>query len=161
MKVGNKEVARTVACTDPLFWKAMEKEINHLKENGAQFRKPPQSTDGKDVWVYSSRWVFTYKEDGTRKARLVVRGYEEAWDPSAEDCATDSPTLHRDSLRLIAFTAASKRWSLGAWDIRIAFLQANTVDDPDQNSRSRVVFGSEYRRGFHRSTSRRGDKTIS
>ena len=133
MKVGKGEVPRTVATSDPLFWRAMEKEIDQLKENGARFMKPPEQVNGKDIWIYSSRWVFTYKDDGTRKARIVVRGFEEAWDPNAEDCATDSPTLHKDSLRLLAFTAASRKWKLASCDIRTAFLQANTSDDPDQN----------------------------
>ena len=133
MKVGKGEVPRTVATSDPLFWKAMEKEIDQLRENGARFVKPPAQVNGKDIWIYSSRWVFTYKDDGTRKARIVVRGFEEAWDPNAEDCATDSPTLHKDSLRLLAFTAASRKWKLASCDIRTAFLQANTSDDPDQN----------------------------
>ena len=127
-KTAGKEVVRTVALGDPLFWQAMEKEIDQLTQNGAQLLPPPK--DGS--WVYSSRWVFTYKEDGTRRARLVVRGFEEAWDPNAEDCATDSPTLHRDSFRLTAFTAAHRRWRLHAWDISTAFLQAATSDDPDQ-----------------------------
>ena len=71
----SKEVPRTEALTDPLFWKAMEAEIDQLIENGTIFDSPsPQS------FVYSSRWVFTYKDDGSRKARLVVRGFEEKFD---------------------------------------------------------------------------------
>ena len=103
-----KEVPRPTALQDEQFWKAMEKEIDQLKTNGADFLPPPK--DGS--FVYSSRWVFTYKEDGTRKARLVVRGFEEADNPDSEDHATDSPTLHRDSMRLIAFTAANRCWHL-------------------------------------------------
>ena len=124
-----REIPRTEALIDPEFWEAMIREIDQLLANGAHFAKPPQ--DGA-TFVYSSRWVYTYKEDGTRKARIVVRGFEEAWNPSAEDHATDSPTLHRDSIRLIAMTAASKRWKLQSWDIKTAFQQAMTRDDPDE-----------------------------
>ena len=128
-----KEVPRTTALEDRLFWKAMEAELDQLIKNGAKLAPPP--TDSS--WVYSSRWVFTYKEDGTRKARLVVRGFEEAWDPNAEDHATDSPTLNRDSFRIIAMTAAHRKWALQAWDIKTAFQQSDTRDDPDQTKSER------------------------
>ena len=121
-----KEVPRTEALTDPLFWQAMEAEIDQLIENGTVFDVPSFGT-----FVYSSRWVFTYKDDGSRKARLVVRGFEEKFDPEAKDSATDSPTLNRHSLRLIAFTAASKKWKLTSWDVKTAFQQADTRNDPE------------------------------
>ena len=117
---------RTEALTDPLFWQAMEAEIDQLIENGTVFDVPSFGT-----FVYSSRWVFTYKDDGSRKARLVVRGFEEKFDPEAKDSATDSPTLNRHSLRLIAFTAASKKWKLTSWDVKTAFQQADTRNDPE------------------------------
>ena len=121
-----KEVPRAEALTDPLFWKAMETEIDKLVQNGTVFDFPSLG-----AFVYSSRWVFTYKDDGTRKARLVVRGFEEKFDPDAQDSATDSPTLNRHSLRLIAFTAASRKWRLCSWDVETAFQQADTRNDPE------------------------------
>ena len=122
-----REVPRVDALQDPRFWKGMEKEIDQLIANGAKFLPPPSA----DIFVYSSRWVFTYKEDGTRKARLVVRGFEEHFNPDASESSTDSPTLNRESLRLIALKAARNRWLLSSWDIRTAFQQAQTSDDPD------------------------------
>lgn len=124
-----KEIPRVDALKDQEFWRAMEREFDQLITNGCSFVKPPQAGA---KFVYSSRWVYTYKEDGTRKARVVVRGFEEAWDPSAEDHATDSPTLDRDSIRLICLTAAHHRWRVQSWDIKTAFQQAMTKDDPDQ-----------------------------
>ena len=129
-----REIPRTEALIDPEFWQAMIREIDQLIANGASFAKPP--TDGS-AFVYSSRWVYTYKEDGKRKARLVVRGFEEEWNPAAEDHATDSPTLHRDSTKLICLTAASRKWRLESWDITTAFQQAMTEDDPDETQSER------------------------
>ena len=123
-----REIPRTEALADDEFWQAMIREIDQLLANGAKFAKPP--TEG--AFVYSSRWVYTYKDDGTRKARIVVRGFEEAWNPASEDHATDSPTLNRDSIRIISLTAASKKWNLQSWDIKTAFQQAQTQDDPDE-----------------------------
>ena len=63
LKAG-REVPRPEALQDELFWKAMEAEIDQLIENGVIFDAPSE-----DEFIYSSRWVFTYKEDGSRKAR--------------------------------------------------------------------------------------------
>ena len=67
------------------------------------------------------------------KARLVIRGFEEKWlqDAEGEAPATDSPTLQRESLRLISMTAAQYCWPLQSWDIRQAFPQADTRYDPE------------------------------
>jgi hypothetical protein len=123
-----KEVDRSIALEEQGFWEAMVREIDQLIANGARICPPPGGTH----FVYSSRWVYTYKDDGTPKARLVVRGFEEAFNPASSDHATDSPTLHRDSIKLICLNAAHRVWKLQAWDIRTAFLQASTQDDPDQ-----------------------------
>jgi len=139
-----KEVPRAEAHKDPGFWAAMEAEVDELLLNGASFVVPPQN-----VWIYSSRWVFTWKEDGRRKARLVVRGYEEKW-VSTDDPATESPTLQRESLRYIAFYSAHNCTKLQAWDIKTAFQQADTRSDPEQREsgglyvRPPKVFPTKY-----------------
>ena len=52
-----KEVPRIEALQLEGFWKAMEREIDSLKENGAVFAPPPKDKDS--VFTYSSRWFFT------------------------------------------------------------------------------------------------------
>ena len=110
----------------------MEVEVDDLLANGAKFGYPPS-----DIWVYSTRWVYTWKPPPDDKAkatsRLVIRGFEEKWlqDAEGEAPATDSPTLQRESLRLISMTAAQYCWPLQSWDIRQAFPQADTRYDPE------------------------------
>ena len=72
----------------------------------------------QDQEYCTSRWVLSTKEDGTLKARLVVRGFE---DPDYENLVTDSPTCSRDSFRLILMISTSMElWENGS---RVAFLQ--------------------------------------
>ena len=63
----------------------------------------------KDLYVYEKiqeagqtaitvRWVLSTKIDGTLKARLVARGFQ---DPDAENVVKDSPTCARDTFRLL------------------------------------------------------------
>ena len=134
-----KEISKHLARKHPDFWRAMETEIDTLLSQGASFGKPP---DG--AWVFSSRWVYTWKPppDDCAKARVVIRGYEEYWllDEDGEKPATDSPTLQRETLRFICFIAAQNSWPLEDWDVKQAFPQANTRYDPESHSQSEIWF---------------------
>ena len=72
--------------------------------------------------LMSTRWVVTEKntENGrVTKARLVVRGFEEE-----NEVKSDSPTVHKESLRLFFFSAASTQgYKVHSIDIKAAFLQ--------------------------------------
>jgi len=135
----NKEIPKSVAIKSPAFLRAMESEIDDLLANGASFGVPPSST-----WVFSTRWVFTWKPppDDKAKARLVARGYEEKWlqDEDGESPVTDSPTLQRETFRLICFAAAQFGWTLQTWDIRTAFQQADTRYDPEASANEHIWF---------------------
>ena len=126
----NKEIPKTVAIKSPDFHRAMEKEMDEMIANGAKFGVPPSG-----IHVFSTRWVFTWKPppDDCAKARLVVRGYEEKWltDDTGESPVTDSPTLQRETLRLITFVSAQYSWLIESWDIKTAFQQTDTTYDPE------------------------------
>ena len=75
-----------------------------------------------------SRWVVTDKEkhDGQKqlyKARLVARGFQEREQPQS-----DSPTVAKESFKLLMAIAANNEFKLVSMDIRAAFLQAKTLD---------------------------------
>ena len=76
----------------------------------------------------TSRWVITKKEqaDGQKsdyKGRLVARGFQETSPPQS-----DSPTMRRESLKLLLAVAANEGFSLRSVDIRAAFLQAKGLE---------------------------------
>ena len=57
------------------------------------------------------------------KARLVVRGFQEKDKPQS-----DSPTVVKESLKLLIALAMNEDFELAEMDIRAAFLQAKTLD---------------------------------
>ena len=76
--------------------------------------------------LMSTRWVITEKETegvGNVKARLVVRGFEEEC-----DVKSDSPTVHKESLRLFLAAAATQNYDIHSIDIKAAFLQGQKID---------------------------------
>ena len=98
--------------------------------------------------LVDSKWVLTMKEvlpESTNpsamssksanlppkvqvpKARLVARGFQE----DVTDELTDAPTATKEALRLVAFLAAQKKWSIASIDIRTAFLQSD-VRSPNE-----------------------------
>ena len=75
-----------------------------------------------------SRWVVTAKEkhDGQKKntkARLEVCRFQETVKPQY-----DSPTVSKDSFKLLMAVAANENFRLASVDIRAAFLQSRTLD---------------------------------
>lgn len=79
-----------------------------------------------DQKLMSTRWVVTEKitENGRiTKARLVVRGFEEE-----SDVKSDSPTVHKESLRLFLGAASTQGYKVHSIDIKAAFLQGKNID---------------------------------
>ena len=72
--------------------------------------------------VLSSRWVITRKSDGSVKARLVVRGFEEQDYPQS-----DSPTASNNSLKLFFALASNECMNIRSMDVTSAFLQGEPL----------------------------------
>ncbi|CAC5410126.1 unnamed protein product [Mytilus coruscus] len=75
--------------------------------------------------LMSTRWVITEKEmNGERKvkARLVVRGFEEE-----NEVKSDSPTVHKESVRLFLAIASTSEFNIHSIDIKAAFLQGLNI----------------------------------
>jgi hypothetical protein len=77
--------------------------------------------------IVSSRWIFTVKEDGRYKARLVARGFEQKKGLTFEE--TYSPVVSNAALRLIFGIAASKNFHMMQFDIKTAFLYGEVDED--------------------------------
>ena len=75
----------------------------------------------------SSGWVVTEKlnHDGMKvknKARLVVRGFQEAEDPRS-----DSPTLSQDSLRIMMIIISNKDFEIRSLNVKNTYLQGSKI----------------------------------
>ena len=107
----------------PEIRKAKIKEIQNL-EDYEMF----ELVEDKGKECIGSRWVITQKEkhDGQKiefKARLVARGLQDKDKPQS-----DSPTVAKESLKLLLAIAANEEFELASIDIREAFLQAKIFD---------------------------------
>jgi transposase InsO family protein len=100
---------------------AMKKELDNWQQFNV-FERVPYCGQK----LMSTRWVITEKESGderTVKARLVVRGFEEE-----TPVQSDSPTVHKESLRLFLAAAATLGNDIHSIDIKAAFLQGQVID---------------------------------
>ena len=84
--------------------------------------------------IMRCRWILTWKpidDENERsesrshpkhkpKARLVVLGFQ---DPEVDSIPRDSPTLTKLGRMLILQIAASRKWEIGSFDIKTAFLR--------------------------------------
>jgi len=86
-----------------------------------------------DQVVLSTRWVLTVKEPDAptspprRKARLVVRGFE---DPERDNVDSTSPTVSRATFRVALSAMVTHGFIPRTVDVRTAFLQGMPLDRP-------------------------------
>ena len=96
---------------------ARTREIDKLREFNV-FEEVPD-TGQQPV---TTRWVMTRKDDGTVKARLVARGFEE----KLED-PTNSPTVTKHAVRILLSLATTSNWTLKSVDVTSAYLQSDKM----------------------------------
>ena len=68
------------------------------------------------------RWVVTFEDDGSLKARLVVQGFT---DQRLGKIPTSSPTTSRRSRQICLILAASLGFQTHKGDVKSAFLQGD------------------------------------
>ena len=102
-----------------------EHEVRRAKsselENWKTFQVYEEVTDHGQHSM-STRWVITQKTDGSVKARLVARGFEET-----EFIQSDSPTAGKETLRALIAISSSMGWKCCTIDIKAAFLQGKYI----------------------------------
>ena len=110
--------------TKPGVDKAMKDEIRKFEQFGA-FKTV--NDDGQ--YAIKTRWVVTEHEDESKgyklKTRLCMRGDKEK---DVDTVRADSPTAHKDTLKLALSIAANEQFDLISADIKSAFLQGKSLD---------------------------------
>ena len=101
--------------------KAMEDEIKKFESFDA-FEK----VNDEGQFVIKTRWVFTEHTDESKgyklKARLCMRGFQENVNPQS-----DSPTIAKESLKVMLAVSANEGFRLVNLDAQNAFLQGKDV----------------------------------
>ena len=101
----------------PSFYDAIHKELTNWVKEAAVKRA---SKDVPRERLLKMRWIFTIKQDGSPKARIVIIGYA---DPDLESLTRTSPTMTRRTRGLFLTKCAMHSWTVLKGDVRGAFLQ--------------------------------------
>lgn len=98
-------------------WKmAMQKELQaHEKQKTWEEAELP---NGKNA--IETKWVFRTKEDGTKKARIVARGYQIEEENPFD--ALYAPVARMATIRIFLSHALQENWKIKQLDIPAAFL---------------------------------------
>ena len=105
----------------PFVLEAKEKELKNFESYGAYETVPDQGQAR-----LTSGWVITEKLYGDIvgcKARLVVHGNQETY-----NFQKDSPTVTKQTLRIVFSLAAQYGWEVITSDVTSAFLQSDKLD---------------------------------
>ena len=104
--------------------KAMKDEISKF-ESFEAFK----TVKDEGQYAIKTRWVYTEHDDESKgykvKARLCMRGDTEE---NADNIRVDSPTAHKDSIKLALAIAANENFDIISADVKSAFLQGKTLD---------------------------------
>src|SRR5436190_1107999 len=115
-----------VTCHEKDQWKsAIEEEKLSLEKNKTW--SLVDKSEAKGNKILSNKWVFTKKEDGRHKARLVVRGCEQNNDFDFEEVF--SPVVCGSSLRTIFAITNNQDYHMVKFDVKTAFLYGNIKED--------------------------------
>ncbi|BES91255.1 Hypothetical protein2 [Nesidiocoris tenuis] len=100
---------------DDVGWReAIDKELNAL-ENFKTWRESDTLPIGQKA--IQTRWVFREKSDGTKRARLVVKGFQEN-----TDLESYSPVARMSTVRMLLAKAANENLPMTHLDVPTAFL---------------------------------------
>ena len=94
-----------------------------MKEmNNFEYYKVFEEVEDRGQTVLGTRFVLSTKQDGSIKARFVIKGFQE------EHFQSDSPSASRDTLKLFCSLTANEKWKICGSDVRAAFLQSDAID---------------------------------
>lgn len=105
--------------------KAIEEEKKSLMKNNTWNYIDVEEADGKRI--LSNKWIFSKKEDGRFKARLVVRGCEQKSDFNYDEIF--SPVVSSNSLRIMFAIATLNDYHILKFDIKTAFLYGDIQEE--------------------------------
>ncbi|KAK9847423.1 hypothetical protein MYU51_019477 [Penicillium brevicompactum] len=104
------------------WWAAIQKEYASLLEHGTWEKVRREDVPAGDH-VIGCKWVFKTKVNGTRKARLVIKGYRQKHGIDYHE--TFAAVSRMDSVRCIIASAALRGWKLHQFDAVTAFLHGD------------------------------------
>ena len=108
---------------DKTEWRiSMDKEHSQLIENGTWILVPREQVP-KGSRIIQCKWVYKTKTDGTKKSRLVIKGFKQRYGIDFNE--TFAAVSRLDSVRLTVAAATMKKWQIQHWDAIGAFLHGD------------------------------------
>lgn len=108
-----------IASKEKANWeKAIQTEMTSLEENKTWVMVNKEEAKGHKI--LSNKWVFRIKDDGTYKARLVVRGCEQKGNLDYDEIY--SPVVCQTALKTLFAIAAANNHHILTFDVKTAFL---------------------------------------
>jgi transposase InsO family protein len=104
------------------WWAAIQKEYASLLEHGTWEKVLREDVPARD-YVIGCKWVFKTKANGTRKARLVIKGYRQKHGIDYHE--TFAAVSRMDSVRCIVASAVLRGWKLHQFDAVTAILHGD------------------------------------
>lgn len=124
------------ACESPEWLQAINSELDSHQK--LQTWTPSKLPEGQAA--IDTKWVFKIKDDGTKKARLVARGFQV---PNTGEEYSYAPVCRLTTIRLLLSISVQKDWNLTQIDVPTAFL--NGLLDTDVYIKSpEGLTGSKY-----------------
>ncbi len=129
MKMSKTKTVPASQATGPKWDMTRKAEFQHLLDHRSfdclkkhNVIRDKNVSSVRDLNVMHMLWVFTIKPDGRYKARLCVQG---SADKDKGKILSASPTLTRESFRMILFILAQMHWECMSGDVPQAFLKAD------------------------------------
>ena len=109
--------------TDKVSWtKAVEEEQDRMKKNNVWVPRKLEDLP-KDTKVLTTTWACKLKSNGTKRARINARGYEQIDGMHYDESSIHAPVTNDASVRIIMVMALMAGWDGLIDDVQGAFLK--------------------------------------
>ena len=123
--------------------KAVEKEYERMEENGV-WTPVPKSTVPTNAKVLTSTWAMKKKSNGTFRARLNARGFEQVPGIHFDPKSVAAPVVSLMTIRIVFVLMIMAGWTGHVLDVRGAFLKGDLL----MMKRCTCMFHREWRPGM-------------
>lgn len=118
--------SQAIKSEDSVKWQqAIDNEKQSLEKN--QVWDIVDKSECADKKILTSKWVFKIKEDGSYKARLVIRGFQQ--EAGIDYHETFSPVVNISALRLLMALSSENQYKIKRFDIKTAFLYGTLKEE--------------------------------
>ena len=113
---------QAMATNDKEHWeKAVVEEHERMKDHGV-YQVVPRDKVPKEAKIITSTWAMKKKSNGTFRARLNARGFEQVDGIHYDEDTKASPVVSDTTIRIVLILAIMAKWHLEVLDVKGAFL---------------------------------------